>query len=197
MRPARTSIIDNVASAGRGVTKDFSAGGTCVVRLARLPGRHAGVEVGVGHSTRTERRFSPSLLWRRSESSGRTVEGCSLHSGARDEPGELVIPAPVTAEVDYLLGRRLGRRAQLAFLDDLAVGRFTVAGLEAEDYRLVLNLERRYEDVDAGLADLNAVVVAGRCRTRRLLTFDERHFRALPPLDGGHFTLLPAEAAML
>ena len=46
----------------------------------------------------------------------------------RDEPWELVIPAPVTAEVDYLLGRR----ARLAFLDDLAVGRFTVAGLKAE-----------------------------------------------------------------
>lgn len=115
----------------------------------------------------------------------------------REEPGELVIPAPVTAEVDYLLGRRLGRRARLAFLDDLAAGRFTVAGLEAEDYRLVLDLERRYEDVDAGLADLSAVVVAGRCRTRRLLTFDERHFRALRPLDGGHFTLLPAEAPAL
>jgi predicted nucleic acid-binding protein len=113
----------------------------------------------------------------------------------REEPGELVIPAPVTAEVDYLLGRRLGRRARLAFLDDLAAGRFTVAGLEAEDYRVVLDLERRYEDVDAGLADLSTVVVARRCRTKRLLTFDERHFRALRPLDGGHFTLLPAEAS--
>jgi hypothetical protein len=115
----------------------------------------------------------------------------------REEPGELVIPFPVTAEVDYLLGRRLGRRARLAFLDDLAAGRFTVAGLEAEDYRLVLDLERRYEGLDAGLADLSAVVVAGRCRTRRLLTFDERHFRSLRPLDGGRFTLLPAEAPAL
>jgi hypothetical protein len=50
----------------------------------------------------------------------------------RDEPGELIIPAPITAEVDYLLGRRLGRRARIAFLDDLAAGRFTVAGLDAQ-----------------------------------------------------------------
>ena len=29
----------------------------------------------------------------------------------RAEDGEIVVPAPVTAEVDYLLGRRLGRPA--------------------------------------------------------------------------------------
>jgi hypothetical protein len=111
----------------------------------------------------------------------------------RQETGELVIPAPITAEVDYLLGRRLGRRARLAFLDDLAAGRFAVACLDAEDHRAVADLERRYEDVDAGLADLSAVVVARRYGTKRLLTFDQRHFRALRPLDGGCFTLLPAD----
>lgn len=61
----------------------------------------------------------------------------------REEAGELVIPAPITAKVDYLLGRRLGRRARLAFLDDLAAGRFAVACLDAEDHRLVVDLERR------------------------------------------------------
>ncbi|MFL5797254.1 MAG: type II toxin-antitoxin system VapC family toxin [Actinomycetota bacterium] len=112
----------------------------------------------------------------------------------RDEPGELVIPAPVTAEVDSLLGRRLGRASRLAFLDDLAAGRFTVACLEPDDHLLVAELERRYRDLDVGLADVSAVVVAGRYRTRRVLTFDERHFRALLPLNGGMFTLFPADA---
>ncbi|MGH9171981.1 MAG: PIN domain-containing protein [Acidimicrobiales bacterium] len=111
----------------------------------------------------------------------------------RDEPGELVVPAPVTAEVDYLLGRRLGRAARLAFLDDLGAARFTVAKLEPDDYGVVAGLERRYDDLDVGLADLSMVVVANRFRTRRLLTFDERHFRALRPLGGGQFTLLPAD----
>lgn len=113
----------------------------------------------------------------------------------RDEPGELVIPAPVAAEVDYLLGRRLGRSARLAFLDDLAAGRFTVANLEPDDYGVVASLERRYDDLDVGLADLGVIVVAKRYGTRRLLTFDERHFRALRPLDGGQFTLLPFDPA--
>lgn len=112
----------------------------------------------------------------------------------REEPGELVIPAPVTSEVDYLLGRRLGRQARLSFLGDLAAGRFTVACLDEGDHRLVLELERRYDDLDVGLTDLSAVVVASRYRTRRLLTFDERHFRALRPLNGGRFTVLPMDA---
>lgn len=111
----------------------------------------------------------------------------------REEPGELVIPSPVTSEVDYLLGRRLGRAARLSFLDDLATGRFTVASLDEDDHRTVLELERRYDDLDVGLADLSAVVIASRYRTRRLLTFDERHFRALRPLNGGRFTLLPTD----
>jgi predicted nucleic acid-binding protein len=110
-----------------------------------------------------------------------------------EEGGELVIPAPITAEVDYLLGRRLGRTARLAFLDDLAAGRFTVVCLDAEDHGVVGELERRYHALDAGLADLSAVVVAARYRTRRLLTFDQRHFRAIRPLGGGHFTLLPGD----
>ncbi len=112
----------------------------------------------------------------------------------RDEPGELVIPAPVSAEVDYLLGRRLGRAARLTFLEDLAAGRFKVACLESDEHGVVTALERRYEDLDAGLADLSVVIVARRFATRRILTFDQRHFRALRPLNGGRFTLLPADA---
>lgn len=110
-----------------------------------------------------------------------------------DEPGDLVVPTPVTAEVDYLLGRRLGRPARLAFLDDLAAGRFVVACLEADDYGVIADLERRYDDLDVGLADLSVVVVAKKLGTRRLLTFDERHFRALRPIDGGLFTILPSD----
>lgn len=112
----------------------------------------------------------------------------------RAESGDLVIPAPVTAEVDYLLGRRLGRAARLAFLDDVAAGRFIVAALDTDDHGVVADLERRYEDLDVGLADLSVVLVASRFGTLRIVTFDERHFRALRPLNGDHFWLLPADA---
>ena len=112
-----------------------------------------------------------------------------------EEPDDLVIPAPVSAEVDYLLGQRLGRRARLAFLSDLAAGRFQVICLDAADYQLVMQYEERYADLDVGLADLSVVALAHRFGTNRIMTFDQRHFRALGPPGGGAFTLHPADAA--
>jgi predicted nucleic acid-binding protein len=110
-----------------------------------------------------------------------------------NEPGPLVIPAPTTAEIDYLLGRRFGAPARAAFLADLAAGRFAVASLERTDYTVVLGLETRYADLDLGLADCALITLADRYDTTRLLTFDERHFRTVTPLRGAAFTLLPAD----
>jgi uncharacterized protein len=110
------------------------------------------------------------------------------------ERGTLVIPAPVTAEVDYLLASRLGEHARQAFLDDLAAGRFQVDALSPEDYREVARLERAHADLAPGLADLSLVIAARRWKTRRLLSADARDFRVLRPLQGGSFTLLPADA---
>ncbi len=107
--------------------------------------------------------------------------------------GPLVVPAPVTAEVDYLLGRRLGDGARRSFIADLAAGRFAVACLEQEDYAKVSELDARYADLRLGLADCSVILAANRYKTDQIITFDERHFRAVAPLTGGAFTLLPAD----
>lgn len=111
----------------------------------------------------------------------------------RDEPGDLVIPAPTTAEVDYLLGQRFGQAARRAFLRDLTQGRFQVACLERADYERIAALDARYADLTLGLADCALVALADRYRTTRIMSFDERHFRAVTPLGGGAFTILPAD----
>ncbi len=115
----------------------------------------------------------------------------AVRAALQSEPGSLVIPAPVTAEVDYLLGRRIGRPARLAFLDDLAAGRFVVECLTPQEHRAAGQVDRGYAGLDLGLADCALVVLAERLQTRRLLTFDERHFRAVRPLQGGTFELVP------
>jgi uncharacterized protein len=107
--------------------------------------------------------------------------------------GPLIVPAPVTAEVDYLLGQRLGRGPRRNFIADLAAGRFTVACLEREDYATIGDLDARYADLGLGLADCSLVVIANRYGTDRIVSFDERHFRAVTPLRGGAFTILPAD----
>ena len=111
-----------------------------------------------------------------------------------EEEGSLVLPAPVAAEVDYLLGTRFGEAARRAFLSDLAARRYDVACLEVGDYRTVADLDARYADLGLGLADCSILVLAERFGTRRLLSFDERHFRAVAPLQGGSFQLLPADS---
>jgi predicted nucleic acid-binding protein len=110
-----------------------------------------------------------------------------------NEPGALVIPAPTTAEIDYMLGQRFGAPARRAFLSDLAIGRFAVAALERDEYSRVVELEARYSDLGLGLADCALVVLAARYRTTRILSFDERHFRAVRPLHGDAFTILPLD----
>jgi predicted nucleic acid-binding protein len=110
-----------------------------------------------------------------------------------EEEGSLVLPAPVAAEIDYLLGARFGEAARRAFLSDLAARRYDVACLEAGDHRTVAELDARYADLGLGLADCSILVLAERFGTRRLLSFDERHFRAVAPLQGGSFQLLPAD----
>jgi predicted nucleic acid-binding protein len=109
------------------------------------------------------------------------------------EEGLLVLPAPVAAEVDYLLGVRFGEAARRAFLGDLAAQRYDVVCLEPADYRTVAELDARYSDLGLGLADCSILVLAERYGTRRVLSFDERHFRTVAPLQGGSFTLLPAD----
>jgi len=120
-----------------------------------------------------------------------------LHAAVGDvmraERGELIVPAPVSAEVDYLIRRRGSVQAARAFLRDVAAGRFRVEGLTADEHGTVARLDEQYADLDLGLADISVVILAHRFRTRRLLTFDERDFRAVSPLAGGSFMLLPRD----
>lgn len=111
----------------------------------------------------------------------------------RRERGALVVPSFVATEADYLILTRLGVDAELAFLEDLAEGTYEVAHLTRDEVRVAAGVARRYRDLPLGLADASIVVVAARFRTTRLLTFDERAFRAVRPLAGRFFTLLPAD----
>lgn len=107
--------------------------------------------------------------------------------------GELVVPEPVTAEADCLIGRRSGRDARLRFVEDLGRGLIEVACLAPPEFAEAPTVDRRYADLDLGLADAAVMVVAHRYGTRRLVTFDERCSRTVEPLQGGRFTLLPLD----
>ncbi len=90
-----------------------------------------------------------------------------------------------------MLSTRGTFRSARNFIADIAGGRFHVECLAEAEYPLILSLMDRYQNLDPGLADLSVVVLAYRLNTTRILTFDQKHFRAMTPLQGGSFTLLP------
>jgi hypothetical protein len=92
-----------------------------------------------------------------------------------------------------MLRKRGGAETANRILRDIAAGLFEVVSLTAEEHGLALTLQRRYAAFDLGLADLSVIVLAHRFRTRRILTFDQRHFRAVAPVQGGSFTILPTD----
>jgi predicted nucleic acid-binding protein len=110
------------------------------------------------------------------------------------ERGPLVTSQVAVAEADYLILRRLGIDVELAFLDDLAEGTFVVDCLDRSGLGMARDLAKRHRDLALGLADASLIVLAARYGTRRVASFDERAFRVVPPLQGGSFELLPADA---
>jgi predicted nucleic acid-binding protein len=109
------------------------------------------------------------------------------------EVGSLVLPCAVAAEVDYLVRREGGAAVGRRFLEDLAGGRFRLECLDQREHAMALVVHDKYADFDLGLADLSVVVLAHRFKTRRLLTFDDRHFRTIRAVTGEPFILLPAD----
>jgi predicted nucleic acid-binding protein len=110
------------------------------------------------------------------------------------ERGELVTSQFVVAEADYLILRRLGVDVELGFLEDLAQETYIADTLAPAELAIARGIAARYRDLELGLADASLVVLANRWRTRRILTLDERAFRTVTPLQGGSFTVLPADA---
>lgn len=103
--------------------------------------------------------------------------------------GELIVSAFTAAEADYLILTRLGVDAELSFLDDLAAT-YSVVALGAAGIKRARALCAQYRDLELGLADASMVVLAEQWSTRSIATFDQ-HFRAVTPLQGGAFQLIP------
>ncbi|HSL22653.1 MAG TPA: PIN domain-containing protein [Vicinamibacterales bacterium] len=105
------------------------------------------------------------------------------------EQSGLVLPAPVIAEVDHLLGRRLGARSRLTFYDGMAGGYYLVVDLPREAYSRVAELNRRFADLELGFVDAAVAALAETLGLPRIATTDRRHFG--PVAAALSLTLLP------
>jgi predicted nucleic acid-binding protein len=109
---------------------------------------------------------------------------------AADEP--ILLSPFVLAELDYLVAQRFGVEVELALLQDVAEGAYELATIDVDDVARVAAVVTQYRDLGIGVADASIVVLAERLRTNRVLTLDERHFRALQ-VKGRAFAVLPAD----
>jgi len=106
----------------------------------------------------------------------------------------IIVPMAILAEIDYLLRVRLGSRAVSRFLEGITVGGYVLEPFTTGDVIRCQRLLETYADLDLGLADASVIATAERLNSRRILTVDERHFRAVRGAEGKAFTLLPADA---
>jgi predicted nucleic acid-binding protein len=107
-------------------------------------------------------------------------------------PPRVVSPF-VLAELDYLIGSRVGHQAQMALVDEVTRGAYQLDLFSSEDVGDARRIMERYADLRIGLADASVVVLAQRRTTLELLCTDERHFRALRGMGGRPFRLLPLD----
>ncbi len=102
------------------------------------------------------------------------------------------MPAPVLAELDYMVSRAFGPDAFPAFLDQIRDGVLVVESLTDRDYERTAELMRTYADLRVGFVDAAVLAVVERLRETKLATLDHRHFSVMRPRHVDALELLPA-----
>lgn len=110
----------------------------------------------------------------------------------KGHPGPILVPVLAVAEVTYLLATRLGPRAEVLFLGDLASGALTSIEVEAADWLRIAELVAEYDDLPLGTVDASVVAAAERLNITAIATFDRRHFGVVRPRHVAAFDLVPS-----
>lgn len=102
-----------------------------------------------------------------------------------------MVPTLVITEVAYLIASRLGFRAEVRFLGDVAAGAFVVEPVAPSDWLRIAELVSRYRDLPLGTVDASVVAAGERLGITEVATVDRRHFSVVRPNHTAVFTLLP------
>jgi predicted nucleic acid-binding protein len=109
-----------------------------------------------------------------------------------DRLGEdLIVPAPVLAEVDYWL-RNLGQVATWqTFVEDVAEGAYRLVQTDEQDLLRAAELEAQYASLELGFVDAAVVALCERLDETKVATLDRRDFSVVRPRHCEALTLLP------
>lgn len=122
------------------------------------------------------------------------------HAAAEIIEREVLALSPlVVTELDHLVHRDLGFPATMQIMEALnarmADGQYKLAELKPTDLVTAHGIRMKYEGLRLDLTDAVGVVLADRYKTDRILTLDQRDYRAITPLTPGltAFRILPAD----
>jgi predicted nucleic acid-binding protein len=104
---------------------------------------------------------------------------------------EILVPVTVLPEITYLLQRRIGAPAELAFTRAVAEGEFALEPLLSEDVERAANLLEAYSDAPLGFVDATVIAMAERLGVVSVVTTDRRHFTLVRPQHVAALRLLP------
>jgi predicted nucleic acid-binding protein len=93
-----------------------------------------------------------------------------------NEGSSWVLPWAILPEVDDLLSALVGRRAEEAFLADLASGVFPMERGTEADLLEAERISRRHRALRLGLVDAVVIAVAERLKAEAIATLGLRHF---------------------
>lgn len=94
-------------------------------------------------------------------------------------------------ECKYLLKRRRGTYAELAFLSDVRAGRYTLIESLSADLERIAELVAKYDDLPLGTVDASLIALAERLNITTVVTIDRRDFGIVRPAHVPTLTLLP------
>lgn len=100
----------------------------------------------------------------------------SLHRVFVSAPEQWVLPWAILPEIDYLLAEHVGRKTEELFVEDLAVGAWTVEWGVRDDLRRAAEIVARHRALALGLVDAVVIAVAERLHAEAIATVDLRDF---------------------
>jgi predicted nucleic acid-binding protein len=96
-----------------------------------------------------------------------------------DDPAEWVLPWAILPEVDYLVLKHVGARAEQAFVRDIASGAYSVEWGDEGDINRASELCAKHARRELGLVDAVVIAIAERLHARAIATLDIRDFGAV------------------
>jgi len=113
-----------------------------------------------------------------------------IESIATDEKNLCIIPSTVVVEVCQLLKLRFGAEYEIKFIKEIQKSSFIMESVEFPDFKRIIEILEKYQDLNAGFVDASIVAIAERLGTNKLVTLDKKHFSALIPSGFQFFDLL-------